>query len=101
MNAQLRGPSYPTVEHTFGKRRSAGHVSIVSVSTATASIALRSTTVSTPGVFQPVVAAVPIELALHLSQRVIESYGGRLGVEAAMAGRTYRLTLPTEPRMLR
>jgi hypothetical protein len=48
---------------------------------------------------QPAVA--PDDLALHLSRRVIESHGGRLGVEGAAAGRTVWFTLPTGPRLLR
>jgi signal transduction histidine kinase len=58
-------------------------------------------TVPTPSIFQPAVVAAPNDLALHLSQRVIESHGGRMGVEATTAGHTYWFTLPTEPRMLR
>jgi signal transduction histidine kinase len=47
------------------------------------------------------VAGPPSELVLHLAQRVIEAHGGRMGIEAATAGRTYWFTLPTEPRLLR
>jgi signal transduction histidine kinase len=50
---------------------------------------------------QPAVAAPTNDLALHLAQRVIEAHGGRLGIDAATAGRTYWFTLPTEPRVLR
>lgn len=58
-------------------------------------------TVPTPNVFRPAAVASPDDLALHLSQRVVEAHGGRMGIEAAAAGRTYWFTLPTEPRMLR
>jgi signal transduction histidine kinase len=58
-------------------------------------------TVPTPSMFQPAVAAPTSDLALHLSQRVIEAHGGRMGIESATAGRTYWFTLPTEPRLLR
>ncbi len=54
-----------------------------------------------PSTFQPAVAAPPNDLALQLSQRVIEAHGGRFGIESATAGRTYWFTLPTEPRLLR
>lgn len=58
-------------------------------------------TFATPSALQPAVAVSPNDLTLHLSERVIDAHGGRLGVEAAAAGRTYWFTLPTEPRVLR
>lgn len=58
-------------------------------------------TVPLPSTFAPPVAAPPNDLALQLAQRVIEAHGGRFGIEAATAGRTYWFTLPTEPRLLR
>jgi K+-sensing histidine kinase KdpD len=53
-----------------------------------------------PASFPPAVTAPPIDVVLQLCQRVIEAHGGRFGIEAAAAGRTYWFTLPTEPRLL-
>jgi hypothetical protein len=97
------------VEHTIGKRLRAPLDRIMARATQlrtgvpddARSRVLQSITVPTPSVFQPAVAAAPDDLALHLSRRVIESHGGRMGVEAATAGRSYWVTLPTEPRMSR
>jgi signal transduction histidine kinase len=58
-------------------------------------------TLPIPSASQPAVAPPPSDLALQLSQRVIEAHGGRFGIESATAGRTYWFTLPTEPRFLR
>jgi signal transduction histidine kinase len=57
--------------------------------------------VSPSEISRPAAAASPSDLALHLTQRVIEAHGGRLGVQTAAAGRTYWFTVPTEPRLLR
>jgi len=57
--------------------------------------------VAMPEMFQPAVGAVPDDLALQLTQRVVEAHGGRMGIDTATAGRTYWFTLPTEPSVLR
>lgn len=56
---------------------------------------------SVPAMFEPIAVAPTDELAMQLCHRVIEAHGGRFGVGAAGAGRTYWFTLPTEPSVLK
>jgi signal transduction histidine kinase len=41
------------------------------------------------------------EIDLQLSRRVVEAHGGRIGIQTSAVSRTFWLTLPTEPTLLR
>lgn len=86
--------------HTVASARTGGEI-VVSALPADDGVRFAIVEVGMSAPAPGAVTAATDDLALLLSRRVIEAHGGRMGVEAAMASRTYWFTLPTEPRMLR